>query len=139
MAQLVTPELQQSLVMLVTAVLGAAATFVSKKLSDWLGAKADHAKTERAKSAAYLAEAVLDQAVNTAVGFVQQTIVSKAVKGGTWNDAAKEGAKKSAMEMLGHLLGSQGVSQVLTSFNLKPEQLETFLSAKIEQALAERR
>jgi hypothetical protein len=138
MAQLLTPELTSSVVSVVTILLGIAGTFLSRAAHKFFSQKTKESENDVARWASQSTEYLLDSLIATSVGFVQKTIVDKAQKRGTWDDLAKANAKKAAVDMASHLLGTQGLGKVMTAYGLDSSQLETFLSAKVEHVLSEK-
>ena len=100
-------------------------------LTSWLEAKKQKAQTDKKNSELVTILGKADDAVNTAVGAVNQTIVSGTKGTDAWTDDKKaevyKTAAKTALDMIGES-GTTALEQVVGS-------VETWLQAKIEAAV----
>ncbi len=132
-------ELLNSVTALVTALVGAAATWVAKKGHEWLTAKAAAQTQKTATTAYYLADELLNKFVDTAAGMVKQTVVDVAKRNGTWDDAAKRNAKEAGLNFLSLVLGADGIKSVSKTHNIPVDKVANFLEALLEAKVAEKK
>lgn len=96
----------------------------------------------RVKTADLKWQAVLDQledAVDTAVAAVQQTVVDalrKAAEDGTLTDAEAKTAFAQALAQVKAIIGEKGLAALRSGMDAGKDELESYLRAKIEAAVA---
>ena len=113
--------------------LGAAA--VGTLLTAWLETLYAKTRDEKNGEAAGSLIAKAQDAVTAAVDYVQQTLVDGVKGTEDWTDQAKSDAFDTAEAMVAEILGAEGMTGLEKLYG----SLESWLRAKIEQAVLKRR
>jgi len=120
---------------ILTEVLKAAASLatlaVGIVLTTWLDAKKQKVQADKKSNELCNILGKAEDAVTTAVGAVNQTIVSGTKGTDAWTDAKKAEAYETAATTAMNILGESGVS----ALELAVGSVETWLKAKIEAAV----